>query len=201
VFELAIGVWNAHVLASKFWGNPKSKALVQLRKAVSDDLASFQLLADRWREDFELDPRLVSDWSFDLPDRGRLRLRCETALPDGVEAQVPAPIEKRIAIDGRFLDEVRIRQSATAYLLYPIEHHRGVVGADGAATIRAKMASVAQLFAEGVLPPMNDRPVEVRIGVQKLGAMVLRELSCAGDFGRNDVAVLVFRPSSGGVTA
>jgi hypothetical protein len=38
--------------------------------------------------------------------------------------------------------------------------------------------------------------LEVSIGVEKLGPMVLTEVHCAGELGRGDVAVLIFRPAS-----
>ena len=37
-------------------------------------------------------------------------------------------------------------------------------------------------------------PVDVTIGGKKLGPMMLAEVSCAGELGRNDIAVLVFKP-------
>ena len=85
---------------------------------------------------------------------------------------------------------MRIRQTATSYLGSPVTEHHGVVGDDGTATINAKMPSVVQLFAEGRLPPVGGPPVEVAVGVAKLGLMVLREVRCTGQHGWNDVAVL-----------
>lgn len=67
---------------------------------------------------------------------------------------------------------------------------------DPGARLNAKMPSVVQLFAEGRLPPVGGPPVEVTVGVAKLGPMVLREVRCAGQHGWNDVAVLIFRPAS-----
>lgn len=157
----------------------------------------FQLLSDRWRNEFMCDPRLVGTWSYDVTEDGAHRLRCETRLPDGIEAQVPPPIEKRISIGGAFLDEVRIRLGPTSSLSFPVENHRGQIGVDGVATIRAQMPTVAQLFAEGRLTAIGGRPVEVKIGATDLGLMVLRELQCGGDSGRNDVAVLVFARAVG----
>lgn len=195
VIGRAIDVWNAHVAASKLWGNPRPKPLADLRRSMrgADDV--FQLLSERWRAEFMLDPRLVGTWSYDEEDDGTHRLRCETRLPDGVEAHVPPPIEKRISIGGAFLDEVRIGLSATASLSFPVKNHRGQIGVDGGATIRAQMPTVVQLFAEGRLAPIGGRPVAVRIGATDLGPMVLRELHCGGESGRNDVAVLAFAPA------
>ncbi len=197
--EAAINLWNAHVTASKFWGDPRPKPLADLRKAMSGDGEMFTRLAERWRQEFAFDPRLVGEWSYESTEGGQPRLVCEMTLPEGVEAAVPPPAEKRVAIGGSFLDEVRIRQGASSYLLFPVEHHRGVVGDDGVATIYAKMPSVLQMFADGRLPAIDGPPVEITIGVKKLGPMVLRELHCAGGLA-HDVAVLVFRPTSSGVT-
>jgi hypothetical protein len=55
------------------------------------------------------------------------------------------------------------------------------------------MPTAIQLFAEGRLTPIGGAPVQVMIGGKELGAMVLSELSCAGDGGDHDVAMLVFR--------
>ncbi|MFC1641589.1 hypothetical protein ACFL5O_02705 [Myxococcota bacterium] len=71
----------------------------------------FDLLADRWRAHW-LDPRLVERWTYDPDNAGVWRLACTMGLPDDVEAEVPPPIEQRIALGGRLLDEVRISQSA-----------------------------------------------------------------------------------------
>lgn len=116
------------------------------------------------------------------------------ALPDGVEAEVPPPSEKRVAIAGKFLDEVQIRQSANSYLSFPVHRHRGAVGTDGTATVYAMMPSALQLFAEGRLSRVGGEPVEVVVGGRNLGPMVLTEVRCGGENYRDDIAVLVFRP-------
>ena len=138
---------------------------------MSGDGETFTRLSERWRQEFAFDSRLVGAWSY-AEVEGQRRLTCETTLPEGVEAEVPPPAEKRVAIGDRFLDEVRIRRGASSYVLFPIEHHRGVVGDDGVATIDAKIPSALQLFAEGALPPLDGPPVEVTIGVKKLVPML-----------------------------
>ncbi len=155
----------------------------------------FELLSDRWRSEFTFDQRLVGTWSYDAAEDGKHRLRCETRLPDGVEAHVPPPIEQRIAIGGAFLDEVRILLDRTSFLSFAVQNHQGTIGVDGVATIRAQMPTVAQLFAEGRLAPIGGRAVEIKIGATNLGPMVLRALQCSGGSGRNDVAVLIFAPA------
>lgn len=188
--ELAIRVWNAHVTASQLWGDPKPKALSDLRKEVcgngasSEQTKAFELLSARWRKEFNLDPRLVGSWSFEGKEDGRHQLVCEMTLPEGVEAEVPPPMEKRIAIGGQFLDEVKIRLDTTSYLSFPVQNHRGLVGSDGCATIHAKMPTALQLFAEGRLPPVGGAPVDVMVGGKPLGAMVLSGVRCIRQNGR-----------------
>jgi hypothetical protein len=98
---------------------------------------------------------LVGAWSYESAEGGGCLLVCETTFPDGVEAEVPPPAEKRIALGVSLLDEVRIRHGANAYRLFPVDQHQGAVDADGAATIRAKMPAVVRLFAEGRLAKVD----------------------------------------------
>jgi hypothetical protein len=199
---LAVTFWNASVLASKHWEYPRVKDLNELKKrlrgrqASRDDAATFDLLTERWRAHW-LDPRLVESWTYEADAAGLPRLLCTMVLPDGVKAEIPPPIEKRIAIAGKLLDEVQIRQSATSYLSFPVHRHRGVFGEDGTATVYAMMPAALQLFAEGRLPRVGGDPVEVAIGGRKLGSMVLTEVRCGGENYRHDIAVLVFRPANG----
>ncbi len=193
---LAVGFWNASVLASKRWEYPRVKELNELRRrmrgrpAAPGETATFDLLAERWHEHW-LDPRLVETWAYDSSDKGTRSLVCTIGLPDGVKVEMAPPLEKRVAIAGKFLDEVQIPQGGNAFLGFPVERHRGVLGEDGAATVYAMMPSALQLFAEGRLPRVGGAPVEVAIGGQRLGPMVLTEVRCAGECGRHDV--LVFR--------
>jgi hypothetical protein len=198
VIELATRIWNAHVIASPLWGNPKRKPLAELRRSMQSSQAppgladTFERLSARWRSEFSLDPRLVAEWSFEGAQSGTHELVCATTLPEGVKADAPPPTQKRIAISGRFLDDVRIRLGPTSSLSFPVEHHRGQIGSDGVVTVHAKMPTVVVLFAEGVLKPIDGAPVEVIVGGKRLGPLVLRDLRCAGDAGHNDIAVLVF---------
>jgi hypothetical protein len=191
--DLAITFWNASVLASARWERPRQKELKELRRRLRDDAATFDLLAERWR-DFWLDPRLVAKWTYDRDEDGA-HLVCEVGLPDGVRAEVPPPIEKRVAIGGKFLDEVRIRLNASSYVSFPVSEHSGSIGADGTATVRARMPTALQLFAEGLLPRVGGDPVELVIGGRSTGAMVLSDVVSGGEYGRHDIAVLVFRPA------
>lgn len=205
--ELAITFWNAKVRASQFWGDPRPKPLNDLRrkmtgrKAGPDYAETFERLCQRWQDkELAYDPRLVGEWRFELDDGGEPRLSCEMELPDGVEAHVPPPIEERVAIGGRFLDEVRIRQSSNTYLGFPVQRHRGQIGGDGAVTVYTQMPTAVALFAEGVLHPVGGTPVEVMVSGRTHHQMVLTEVLCTGDGGHHDVAVLVFKPADTGAS-
>jgi len=199
--KLAVAFWNANVLASKLWEFPRGKELNALktrmrgRQASREDAALFDELVARWREHW-LDPRLVESWTYGPDAIGDRRLVCVMGLPDGVRAEVPPPAEKRVAIGGKFLDEVRISQGRNASLIFPVDRHRGVVAADGTATVHAMMPSALQLFAEGLLPPVGSGEVELVVGGRALGPMVLASIGCGGENYRNDMAILVFRPAS-----
>ncbi len=195
---LAVAFWNASVRASKRWEYPRVKELNALKKrmrgraAAREDAATFDLLAARWRQHW-LDPRLVESWTYEPDSAGVPRLVCTIGLPEGVRAEVPPPAEKRVAIGGRFLDEVQISQGGNMSLSFPVDRHRGVVAEDRTATVYAMMPSALKLFAEGRLTRVGGDPVEVAIGGRKLGPMVLTEVRCGGENFRHDVAVLVFR--------
>ena len=201
---LAIDFWNASVLASKLWERPRVKELNELKKrlrgrqASRQDAATYDLLTERRREHWR-DPRLVESWTYDADESGVRRLICTVGLPDGVRAEVPPPVDKRIAIGGTFLDEVRIRQDGGGYafLSFPYARHRGAIAEDGTATVYAMMPSAMQLFAEGKLPRLNAGSVDVTIGGRALGPMVLAEVRCVG-LG-TDVATLVFKPADNGI--
>ncbi len=181
------------------WGNPRPKALADLRKEMCGKQAplalaqGFEVLSARWRERFDRDPRLVADWSFDASEDGGHRVVCRMVLPDGVKAHVDPPKEKRIAIGGKFLDEVQIRQGPTSSLSFPYASHGSDVSVDGVVTIRTRMPTALQLFAANLLSPVGGAPTEVAVGGTMLGPMVLTEVSCSSEGGHYDIAVLVFR--------
>jgi hypothetical protein len=130
VVELAVNLWNARVAASKLWGRPSSKAMRELRAAMREmpeGLARFDALSDRWTKEFSWDPRLVGSWALETGEDGGLRLACDMALPDGVDAHVDPPAQKRIAIGGRFLDETRIPLGANTALGFTVADHFGKV--------------------------------------------------------------------------
>lgn len=197
---LAVAFWNANVLASKLWGSRQVKELNALKKrmrgraASREDAATFDLLAERWREHW-LDPRLVESWTYEPDGAGVPRLVCTMSLPKGVRAEVPPPAEKRVAIGGKFLDEVQISMGDNTSLSFPVERHRGVVADNGTATVYTMMPSALELFAEGLLPRVAGDAVEVAIGGRQPEPMVLTEVRCGGATHQNDLAVLVFRPA------
>lgn len=196
----AVEVWNAHVLASQVWGPVDAAPLAALRKAVRakappvELAASFKALASRWSAELRIDPRLVGEWSLVVGEAGQLELTCEVELPEGVEAMVPPPAEKRIAIGGKFLDEVTIRASDTMSLAFSVGDHRAEVGADGAVRVHTRIHVVAALFAEGRLAPVGGTPVDLVVGGKILGPHVLADVRCPS--GSLEVAAeLIFRPA------
>jgi hypothetical protein len=200
--ELAIAFWNAKARASKLWGTPKTKSLDDLqrkltsKKATAENATAFELLLERWNDrDLIVDPRRVGAWSLAVGHDGEPRLACEVELPDGVEAEIPPPIEERVAIGGKFLDEVQIRQTANAYLKFPVEAHRGQVASDGSVTIHTKMPTAIALFAEGALRPVGEAQVDITVAGKEHRAMVLCDVICTGHAGHNDIAALVFKPA------
>lgn len=200
VVELAISFWNACVLASKRWDRPRVKELNELKKRMRGRQSSradkeiFDLLTERSRAHW-LDPRLVEDWSFEPSGANPRRLTCRVALPFGVRAEIPPPIEKRIAIGGpKFLDEVLILLRPSQYLGFPYPRHTATIAEDGTVTVNAMMPTALQLFADGRLSRVGGAPVEVAIGGRALGPLNLVEVRCAGE--SNDVAQLVFKPVS-----
>ncbi|MBN9166486.1 MAG: hypothetical protein BGO98_25565 [Myxococcales bacterium 68-20] len=199
--DLVITFWNAHVLASKLWERPRLKELNELKKrmrgrnASREDAITFDLLTSRWRK-HAAEPRLVESWVYEHDDSGTPRLTCTMCLPEGVKEWRPPPIEARIAIGGRLLDEVRIALGVNQFLTFPVSRHHGEIGPDGTATIYATMPTALQLFAEGVLPRLRSNDaVEVMVSGRQLGPMVLAEMRCSSSSPNlNDLAVLVFKP-------
>jgi hypothetical protein len=199
-FALVVVFWNANVLAAKHWSYPRLKELKDLRKrmrgraASREDAVVFDLLTERWRP-HSLDPRLVESWTYETDVSGTPHFRCAMGFPEGVRVDVPPPVEKRIAIGGKFLDEVTISLGSNSALGFPVDRHRGAIADDGTATVEAMMPAALKLFAEGTLPRIGGDPVELVVSGRHLGPMVLTSLYCGGGHLQHDVAVLVFKPS------
>src|SRR6266508_1310673 len=106
----------------------------------------------------------------------------------------------RIAIGGRCLDEVRIRQAradvpgSLSYLSFPAHRHLASVEPDHL-VVSTQAASVVQLFAEGVLAPIGGPAVPVRIGGQELGPCMLEAVEADGASAFDNTIILRFRRS------
>ncbi|MBA3404981.1 MAG: hypothetical protein H0U13_09910 [Gemmatimonadaceae bacterium] len=203
--EIAVAFWNASVEGSEQWEHRNLKPLREVKKclgtarAPDTKVSMFDALAQRWRATSRFDPRLVASWSYDVVD-DQPRLICEVTLPEGVRAEVPPPAEKRISIGGAFLDEVRIRQTATSLTGYPVDNHRGWIGGDGTATVEASMPTALQLLADGRLPRIGGEPVDLVVCGRHLPSMVLSQIRCGEAYGHNVKAVLLFKPSAASST-
>lgn len=205
LLELAIEMWNALVLAGPHWHRPSP--LAQLRKRANARTASRGLreaigqLSARYQSLPPFDPRIVASWSIAIGATGRIELSCEAQLPEGVEVHASPPAEQRVAIGGRYLDEVTVPVERSLAVSFPFGRHRGEVDANGIVTIRAQAPTVLALFAGGVLKPVGGDLVHVRVGLHDLGRMRLRELRCAEEIGPYALAVLVFEPVPSGVAS
>lgn len=89
----------------------------------------------------------------------------------------------RIAIGGRWLDDVRIRlltrmdmANTVSYLSYPAQRHRASAEPDHL-VVSTQAATLVQLFAEGVLVPIGGPAVTVQNGGQELGPCVLEAVA------------------------
>ncbi len=104
----------------------------------------------------------------------------------------------RIAIGGRCLDEVRIRQARTdvagslSYLSLPAHRHRASVEPDHL-IVSTQAATALQLFAEGVLVPIGGPAVTVQIGSQELGPCLLEAVETDGGSHLDTTIILRFR--------
>ena len=91
----------------------------------------------------------------------------------------------QIAIGGRRLDEVQIRQARAdmagtlSYLSFPAHRHQASVEPDHL-VVSTQAATVVQLFAEGVLAPIGANAVTVQIGDRELGPCLLETVETDG---------------------
>lgn len=106
--------------------------------------------------------------------------------------------EIRIAIGGRYLDEVCIRQTpqfaqrSLSYLCFPASRHWARVDGERV-TISAQAATVVQLFADAVLPPVGACTVVLEIGGRSLGPCRLESVESGETSAVDDMIVLRFR--------
>ena len=104
----------------------------------------------------------------------------------------------QIAIGGRRLDEVRIRQSRTdlvntlSYLSFPVHRHRASVELNHL-VVSTQAPTVVQLFAEGVLAPIGGPAVTVEIGGHELGPCLLEAVEADGASPLDTTIILRFR--------
>lgn len=103
----------------------------------------------------------------------------------------------QIAIGGRRLDEVRIRQARTdmagtlSYLSFPAHRHRASVDADHL-VVSTQAVTVVQLFAEGVLGPVGGPAVRVQVGGQELGPCLLEAVETEARSASDTTIILRF---------
>jgi hypothetical protein len=108
----------------------------------------------------------------------------------------------RIAIGGRCLDEVRIRQAradvpgSLSYLSFPAHRHRASVEPDHL-VVSTQAATVVQLFAEGILVPIGGPAVRVQIGGQEFGPCLLEAVETDGPSPFDTTIILRFRRAGG----
>jgi hypothetical protein len=86
--ELAVRVWNAHVLAAPEWGQPEHLAELSHLIAISASphmLAAFQALSEARRARFASDLRIVCEWQVVADEQGRTRFDCMARLPQAAQ--------------------------------------------------------------------------------------------------------------------
>jgi len=111
-----------------------------------------------------------------------------------------APIA--VAIGGRCLDEVHIRQSRTdlantlSYLSFPAHRHGASIESDDL-VVSTRAATVVQLFAEGVLAPIGGPAVTVQIGGLEFGPCLIEAVETDGASGVDTTIILRFRRAGG----
>lgn len=87
----------------------------------------------------------------------------------------------RIAINGRFLDEVGTRleygykTQSIAIRRLPEKHHHLIADGDGV-TLRCPAITALQLYFDGVLPADRDEPVELSVAGKSLGSFAIEWL-------------------------
>jgi len=108
---------------------------------------------------------------------------------------------RRIAINGRFLDEVQTRleddrSGSVSHTSYPAEQHHAIEDEDGV-TLRMPAMTALQLYHDGILPANREQSVELTVADRRLGAFFvqwLRGLSGRG-FGDPMLLRLARKPS------
>lgn len=103
----------------------------------------------------------------------------------------------KISVGGRYLDEVKIRQTETSLLSFPSERHRADTKGD-TVVLHVPALTVVQLFADGVLPPIGERSVEIGVHGESRRSMVLVEVRSGTRSAVGDLVSLTFSAASTG---
>lgn len=85
VFRIVITVWNAHVMATPRWGQPRFLADLQERmrdpQMPPEMVEAMRTLSQRRLERFANDGRAVGEWSL-VMEADQWRLRCDARAPN-----------------------------------------------------------------------------------------------------------------------
>jgi hypothetical protein len=87
---------------------------------------------------------------------------------------------RRIAINGRFLDEVQTRleddrNGSVSHTSHPAEQHHAIEDEDGV-TLRTPAMTALQLYHDGILPANREQSVELTVANRRLGAFFVQWL-------------------------
>ena len=95
-----------------------------------------------------------------------------------------APAPPRIAVNGRYLDEIQTRiedawgTGSVGYARLPAQHHGAVIDGE-VVTLRVPALTVLQLYFDGILPVDRSIPVTLEVDGQSLGEVIVESLRCA----------------------
>ncbi len=95
-----------------------------------------------------------------------------------------APNPARIAVNGRYLDEVKTpiecawNAGSVGYVSLPPSHHEAIIDGD-TVTLRLPPLTAIQLYFDGTLPVDRSIPVSLEIDRLALGEFVVEWLRCA----------------------
>jgi len=114
--------------------------------------------------------------------------------------EAPAPI--RIAINGRFLDEVHIAlpkyKNTVPLLSFPAPRHWARLDGDADRLVLGiQPPTLTQLYFDGVIPVDRAIPVTVQVGDAVPRRFVVERLEASDRYAVDDVMVLYLRPAAG----
>jgi hypothetical protein len=101
---------------------------------------------------------------------------------------------RRIAINGRFLDEVQTRleddrSGSVSHTSYPAEQHHAIEDEDGV-TLQTPAMTALQLYHDGILPASREQSVEITVADRRLGAFFVQWLRGLSGRGFGDPMLL-----------